>query len=68
MLEGSHGERRPLAPKLDIVFWMPFGAEQKRALHAQPERLGVDDARRYGDGVSTLLGSGAALRSTTLAP
>jgi predicted transposase/invertase (TIGR01784 family) len=53
-----------LDPKLDIVFWMLFGAEQNRALlmsllnavlqppvpiasaevlHAQPERVGVDD-------------------------
>jgi predicted transposase/invertase (TIGR01784 family) len=65
MLEGSRGERRTtLDPKLDIVFWMLFGAEQNRALlisllnavlrpalpiesaevlHAQPERVGVDD-------------------------
>jgi len=32
MLEDSGGGRRTLDPKLDIVFWMLFGAEQNRAL------------------------------------
>lgn len=65
MLEGCRGDgRATLDPKLDIVFWMLFGAERNRALlisllnavlrptvpiesaeilHAQPERMGVDD-------------------------
>jgi predicted transposase/invertase (TIGR01784 family) len=65
MEAGGPGVRRSrLDPKLDIVFWMLFGAEQNRellisllnavlrptapiesaeVLHAQPERLGVDD-------------------------
>ena len=65
MWEGNVGPGRTmLDPKLDIVFWMLFGAEQNRTLlvsllnavlapaapiesvevlHAQPERLAVDD-------------------------